>query len=110
MKINLAKYAGFCFGVKRAMDIVVDAAEKSNTKRDIAQNFTRKILQKQYPVCCPAEPCNRIERPCINQGGVLSRALLLPTSPKRVRQVNQTNRGRRANHVRTLFSDSFNVV
>ena len=32
MKINLAKYAGFCFGVKRAMDIVVDAAEKSKTK------------------------------------------------------------------------------
>ncbi len=32
MKINLAKYAGFCFGVKRAMDIVIETAEKNNTK------------------------------------------------------------------------------
>lgn len=32
MKINLAKYAGFCFGVKRAMDIVIDTAEKNDTK------------------------------------------------------------------------------
>ena len=32
MKINLAKYAGFCFGVKRAMDIVLDAAENIDSK------------------------------------------------------------------------------
>ncbi len=30
MNIKLAKYAGFCFGVKRAMDIVIDNAEKTN--------------------------------------------------------------------------------
>ncbi len=32
MSIKLAKYAGFCFGVKRAMDIVTDTADKSNKK------------------------------------------------------------------------------
>ncbi len=32
MKIKLAKYAGFCFGVKRAMDIVIESAEKTNEK------------------------------------------------------------------------------
>ena len=32
MKINLAKYAGFCFGVKRAMDIVIETAEKNSGK------------------------------------------------------------------------------
>lgn len=32
MKIELAKYAGFCFGVKRAMDIVLDTAEKCEDK------------------------------------------------------------------------------
>ena len=32
MKIKLAKYAGFCFGVKRAMDIVIEAAENNNEK------------------------------------------------------------------------------
>ena len=32
MSIKLAKYAGFCFGVKRAMDIVVETAEKSDEK------------------------------------------------------------------------------
>ena len=29
MSIKLAKYAGFCFGVKRAMDIVLETAEKT---------------------------------------------------------------------------------
>ncbi|MEK6590562.1 MAG: hypothetical protein AABZ11_07775, partial [Nitrospinota bacterium] len=30
MQIKLAKTAGFCMGVKRAMDIVIDAAEEEN--------------------------------------------------------------------------------
>ena len=32
MNVKLAKYAGFCFGVKRAMDIVTEEAEKTNEK------------------------------------------------------------------------------
>lgn len=32
MSIKLAKHAGFCFGVKRAMDIVIESAEKSDNK------------------------------------------------------------------------------
>lgn len=32
MSIKLAKYAGFCFGVKRAMDIVIENADKSDKK------------------------------------------------------------------------------
>lgn len=32
MNIKLAEHAGFCFGVKRAMDIVIETAEKSDEK------------------------------------------------------------------------------
>ena len=32
MSIKLAKYAGFCFGVKRAMEIAVETAKKNNKK------------------------------------------------------------------------------
>lgn len=32
MKIELAKHAGFCFGVKRAMDIVINTAEGCKQK------------------------------------------------------------------------------
>ena len=30
MKINLAKSAGFCFGVKRALDIALETAARNN--------------------------------------------------------------------------------
>ena len=32
MEVRLAKSAGFCFGVKRAMEIVIETAEKNGLK------------------------------------------------------------------------------
>ena len=44
MKVQLAKTAGFCFGVKRAVDTVYEQVKKHKGKRTVENDLVHRYL------------------------------------------------------------------
>ena len=48
MKVKIAESAGFCFGVKRAVESVYKEIENNNEKKQIYTYTARDTIQSKY--------------------------------------------------------------